>query len=598
MLYQFTAISLILLFVALMAASLGVMGWRRRMAGAWALALLMMSAALGVWMSGYGMELAALTFGGKRVWTIVQTIGAILVPLGWFLFVIYYVGWAYWLTRRRLLLLSFPALLFAGLAITNGWHHLVWRELTLTLPAAGTPLLRSYGPAIWLGVTYTYGLTAAGLLLFFTNYPKATIAFRGQRWLILLGVMTPWSIHLLYLINPAIVNMAPFAAVGFSVTIICFAEAVRRYRMLDLVPIARTVMLNHVQDGMLAMDKNGRLVDANQIAHRLFATTPWFIGSHVTDLLAPYPELVESLQQGHLGTQFQAKNGRYYEFERMTVRNVLNMPQGQLLLFRDITTYKQKELALADARDKAIEASQFKSRLLARVSHDLRIPLNIVLAYAEMLQDGVYGSITNEQWQPISHIIQNAVFLNRQVNDLLDMSRLENGDIHVEFAPFSPHQLIDRVCWQMDVVARAKQLQLVCLVEKELPELLFGNSQRLEQILFNLIDNAIKYTERGGVQVHARLFGEAEWQIEVADSGIGIPEEMHQQIFEPFQQVNQSATRTEQGMGLGLSIVRELLQAMGGRIVCDSRLGEGSRFTVTFPLTLREQPYEQQHESS
>ncbi|MEM9774873.1 MAG: ATP-binding protein [Chloroflexota bacterium] len=246
----------------------------------------------------------------------------------------------------------------------------------------------------------------------------------------------------------------------------------------------------------------------------------------------------------------------------------------------------QQELELA--KDEAENANTFKSQLLAKVSHELRTPLASILGFSEMLDIGVYGKMPTDQLEVIRQIIRSTEYLVMLVNDLLDISRLEAGKLNLVQAEFSVHDLIDRIERDMRRVAVKKGLNLRIFLDQELPKTIFGDIDRVHQVLNNLIENAIKYTEEGQVEVHLRHCGNDAWSIIVRDTGIGIPYEMQEKIFDHFQQANlANYQQALNGFGLGLAIVKQLIQLMDGEIKLESAPGQGSMFNITLPLTLK-----------
>jgi PAS domain S-box-containing protein len=251
----------------------------------------------------------------------------------------------------------------------------------------------------------------------------------------------------------------------------------------------------------------------------------------------------------------------------------------------NITERKRVEVQLALAHDQALEASRLKSQLLAKVSHELRTPLNVILGFAEMLDIGVYGALPAEQRRLIVEIIDSTHYLTELVNELLDQAQLDAGKLKLNIKTFALADLIDGILSKMDVLAKTKGLTLTTDIAADVPGILSGDSARLQQILVNLVSNAIKFTQTGGVRVCLYRPDPAHWAMQVSDTGPGIPVEAQSYIFEPFRQVDGSITRVHAGAGLGLSIVKQLTILMGGQITLESEVGRGSTFTVQLPLT-------------
>lgn len=241
-----------------------------------------------------------------------------------------------------------------------------------------------------------------------------------------------------------------------------------------------------------------------------------------------------------------------------------------------------RSLAAANARLK--ELDRLKSRFLSIVSHELRTPLNAVLGFSEMLEAGVYGPLSEKQVGAMERIVANTKRQLGLVNDLLDQAQIEAGTLSLNYAFFSPTDLLDDIHATMSVLAETKNLQLTCDIATDVPAMLSGDRQRLQQILMNLVNNAIKFTECGAVHVSAYLPDEEHWMLQVSDTGTGIPEEAQPYIFDAFHRVDTSTTREHRGVGLGLAIVKQLTNLMGGKISLESRVGLGSTFTVELPL--------------
>lgn len=243
---------------------------------------------------------------------------------------------------------------------------------------------------------------------------------------------------------------------------------------------------------------------------------------------------------------------------------------GTVAVFHDFT------------REAELEA--MKSRFVSMVSHELRTPLNAIIGYADMLLEAVYEPLNDGQKGVVQRILSNT---NRQlniVNDLLDRAQMEAGRLILRSEPFSPAALLDDLYGMMNTIAQAKDLRLIIRLEPDMPATLYGDHQRLHQILVNLANNAIKFTDRGIIGVRLYRPDAAHWAMDVVDTGKGIEPEAQKFIFDPFRQVDGTATRSHKGVGLGLSIVRDLVSLMKGEIKVTSTLGKGSTFTIVLPL--------------
>jgi PAS domain S-box-containing protein len=255
---------------------------------------------------------------------------------------------------------------------------------------------------------------------------------------------------------------------------------------------------------------------------------------------------------------------------------------------RDVTNRVEAERALAEARDAAQDASRAKSRFLAMVSHEIRTPLNGILGMADLLLD---TALTPEQTTYAKAVKTSGDTLLSLIEEILDFSKIEAGKLELEARPFALQALIEEVVELLAPRAHAKGLEIGTYVDSRLPARVVGDTARLRQVLLNLIGNAVKFTERGGIAVEVEP-GSApqEMQILVRDTGIGIAPEEQARIFKEFEQGNADASYRYGGSGLGLAISKRIVERMGGRIGVESAPGAGTTFQVSVPLLASPQP--------
>jgi signal transduction histidine kinase len=227
-------------------------------------------------------------------------------------------------------------------------------------------------------------------------------------------------------------------------------------------------------------------------------------------------------------------------------------------------------------------ASQHKSQFLANMSHELRTPLNAIIGYTEMMADGLYGEISEKAQGVLERVQNNGRHLLGLINDVLDLSKIEAGQLTLTVEPYSVADMVATVLSATESLARTKGLALRSAVTPGLPTG-NGDARRLAQVLLNLVGNAIKFTDSGSVEVRAVQTAD-RFEFSVVDSGFGIAPEDQARIFDEFQQVDNSSTRKKGGTGLGLSISRKIVELHGGRITVESEVGKGSTFKVIVPI--------------
>jgi signal transduction histidine kinase len=265
---------------------------------------------------------------------------------------------------------------------------------------------------------------------------------------------------------------------------------------------------------------------------------------------------------------------------------------------RRFSDLQRQSKELEETNQALAEANRLKSEFLSNVSHELRTPLNSVVGYMDMIQSGFYGDIPPEMNDPLERIYRNGRRLMGLINDVLDLANLETGRLRLMVEETSTSDLLEVLCLTGQTAAQDKGLEFAAKITPGAPRIIRTDVKRLQQIIDILMSNAVKFTSKGGVSVTigagamgdmAQELSPEAFAISVSDTGIGIAEEEFEHVFEEFRQVDGSSTRQFGGAGLGLALARRLVRRLGGTISLNSKLNEGSIFTVTLPNQPQEQ---------
>jgi signal transduction histidine kinase len=216
------------------------------------------------------------------------------------------------------------------------------------------------------------------------------------------------------------------------------------------------------------------------------------------------------------------------------------------------------------------------------MSHELRTPLNSIIGYTQLILNGTYGDLNETQEDRLQKVIRNGNNLLSLINDVLDLNRIETGHVELERRTVSTMTVLDHVLDNLELMAADKNLTITRAFDG-VPAIQ-ADETRLRQIITNIAVNALKFTDQGGITVRASRVDDAAIQIEIADTGIGIPREMWDAVFEEFRQLDDSTTKQHEGTGLGMAICKRLIELHGGSIWLDSKVGEGTTFFVKLPI--------------
>ncbi len=261
------------------------------------------------------------------------------------------------------------------------------------------------------------------------------------------------------------------------------------------------------------------------------------------------------------------------------IRDIQGEIIGAIAIMHDVSEQKRSHKMLLEAKKSAEEASKSKTMFLANMSHEVRTPMNTIMGMIDLTLD---TELTGEQLDNLKIVKNAADILLSLLNDILDLSRVEAGKIQLEYIEISIEKIVESVFKTMYILAKNKKIDFKWSVDKKIPQLVKGDPVRIRQILVNLVNNAIKFTSQGGIEVHVKSLsekgGQCELEFSVKDDGVGIPEDKLDAVFEVFTQADVSTTRKFGGTGLGLSICKRLVELMHGEIWVKSKVGLGSTF--------------------
>lgn len=533
-----------------------------------------------VWAIAYALELASSSLEAMLFWIRIEYLGISLVPAASLVFVLRYVGKDAWLTRRIwFLIFGFPCLTLLAVW-TNSWHHLHYREVTVDVSGPFPLLAIQPGPWYVVHTLSIYSLLGFGLYLLFDRLRHADGVYRRQNLAILVGALIPWGSNLAYLLGFKLhrhIDLTPFA---FLVTSMVVGFALYRFKLFDLVPMARERVIEGIQEGMLVLDRDGRAVDANTTMRGLLGIAgSSCIGRPIAELMPDRSELLARIQDekdGRLEMEIQLGSQLLsLEVAVTPLHDGGGRRSGTLLIFWDITGRKAAARQLEAQALELRELNQMKTRMLSIIAHDLRSPL---AGLTGMLHIADAGMLSEQEFRNLIPMITRSVDdASALLENLLSWSRsqLEGEVIHRE--RFDLKSLVEQDLPPLRKKASDKGVQ----IKDRLAPGAWVDADRnmISLVVRNLVGNAVKFCRPSDrITLESRSVDD-DLILTVRDTGVGMTPEVLERLF-GFEMVSQLGTQRERGTGLGLKLCRDFVLKNGGQIWAESTLGKGSQFHV------------------
>jgi PAS domain S-box-containing protein len=560
------ALFLFLSFLSCLAVVLFV--WQRReKRGAWPIIGFML--AMAQWSLTYAIHWLVVDPQQRWFWLNMTYFGAATVPVAFFLFALVYTHRDHWLTPRVIALLLVQPALVLLLLWTDQWHGFFFGGKR----APEASVFLDGGPGFWLNIGYSYLLILIGFVMLLQMYAQVRAPYRKQLRIILLGALLPWLGSLLSLagVRPPGLDLTPLV---FVLSGIIFTVGLFRAQLLDLIPVAHSQLIATMADGLLVLDTADRIVDVNPSAARLFGRRQEeLIGRPTDDLFNHWPAELAPLRHLNEGRQevLLSVNPRlYFDIQVTPLYDKGRQLTGRLITWHDISERKLAELE----RERLVQELDAYAHTVA---HDLKNPLALIIGYSEILLETEEASTTNRQTLFLSLIHKNSHRMLRIVDELLLLATIRDQS-HVPLEPISMGEWVESALERLTML-RA-ELEGKISLPQEWP-LAIGYGPWVEEVWVNYLSNALKYGGRPPqVTLGTDTLKNGLLRFWVQDNGAGLSPEAQARLFEEFERLNQAQGH---GYGLGLSVVRRIVERLGGEVGVESTVGRGSLFYFTLP---------------
>ncbi len=556
------------------ALGVALYAWNRRDAPG-ATAFIGLLCAIGLWSLFSALHVATR----DAIWSKLRFIPIASVPVTWLVLTLQVTGHAAWLNTRRLVgLFTIPVI--TQLMIWVNPYGLMWDRYPFDLNAMGeTTQAVSFGPWFWIYVLYSYILFLTGILLLLRQFFRSSTLYRLQVGILLLGITLPLAVNVAFSVGWLAASEIDYTALAFTLAGIPVTWSLFRYRMFDVVPVARDTLIDRMNDGMLVLDVRNRVVDLNPAMHMILEDPARrIVGRSMEDLQA-LRKLVNQL--GGITDRHEViveRDGEPYYYDLMIspLKDRQGHLTGRLIVMRDVTQIKQAEEFLRRSNVELTAHVEELDAFAHTVAHDLKNPLSSLIGYSQLLEKrGTEMSKENERYA-LQAISRSGSKMATIIDELLLLASVRKAD-EITPEPLDMAAVVAEVQERLAYMIEESEAQIV------LPEVWpasLGRAAWVEEVWANYVSNAIKYggtpprVELGATEVDGHL------RFWVQDNGPGLDEEQQARLFTEFTRLHH--VRAE-GHGLGLSIVQRIVEKLGGEVGVESQPGAGSRFWFTLP---------------
>lgn len=539
------------------------------------------------WLLFNSLELIDPTETGTVFWAKMSYGFITFTSVAWFAFALQYSNHLHWLIPSRFYLFCLIPTATTVIAWTNEWHHLLWQAYIFIPVGNLLALSVEHGSWFWVHAIYSYTLVFGGATLIILKYFQSFALYRRQSTWVVIGVIIPISVNVIYLFNLIPVLKKDYTAVSFALAAMALAVGVFRYRLFDLKPVARDVVIDSIKEAMITLDLQERIVDLNPASHMVInGPLDSAIGRLASEVLTPWGDIQTYLQtqtdvQGEIWLGHE-QTRRYYDLLVSPLFNRRGGLTGRLVILHDITPLKQAETTLRkytadlEIRNEELDAFSYT------VAHDLKNLLAVQLGYSELLQTRMSGIPIKDAERYLGNITRTSRKMISIINELMLLAKVRSVT-DIEVVPLDTPKIIQEALIRLEEQIQEHEAQVACPASWPAA---VGYGPWVEEVWANYISNAVKYggkrpiVELGANEtrdIHSQKPMIRFW---VRDNGPGIPADKQTQLFTLFTRLTPGS---RDGHGLGLTIVQRIVTKLGGDVGVESTDGSGSLFWFTLP---------------
>ncbi|AMP97034.1 ATP-binding region ATPase domain protein [Pedobacter cryoconitis] len=539
-----------------------------------------------IWSLAYGFELSSRTIEHMKMLVNVEYVGIVAVPFYWFIFCLDLAGKEKWLktTGNQLLITAVP-ILYLLLVWTNDLHHLHYKKVSVDYSGSFPMLKIVYGIAYYFFVCYFYALLIVGNYFLIKKFRRSDRVYKKQNRVILTAAMLPWIANLCYLIGLRPIPNLDITPFAFQVSTFLIFIAIYRFKLLNVLPVAREKVLELMGDGFMVLDHRNRVIDYNSAFKKYISVyhADKIIGKDINELLQYQPELLDLLNQqesGKVELLVHTANG-VFDLEADVCflnENKLNR-NATIIKLQDLTNARQEALKSQRQAEELQKLNQLKDRIFSIMAHDLRGPL---LNLAEVLKMTSDDTISAEEFKELSPTLTKDIsYTTDLLENILHWSRSQLKGYGINKELFDLKKLINSEVSYHLKAASVKKIEIILQLADDL--VAYADLLMMQIVIRNLIINAIKFcNENCQINITASYINSESVGIQIQDNGVGIAMENIQKIFNG-ENFSSRGTQNEKGTGIGLMVCWDFMERNEGSIAIESELGAGTLFNLQIP---------------
>lgn len=541
-----------------------------------------------IWSIAYGLELASSSLSQIKFFINIEYLGIATLPLNWFLFCLHFCGKECWYKKPlNLTLILIVPIITILMVWTNQYHHLYYKNISVD--TSGPFPMAAIDRGLWyhLFTVYFYLLLACGCYLIFAKFRTSDPIYRKQNYSIIVAAFIPWIANLCYLLGyrpMQHVDVTPFA---FIVTSFLILIGIFRFKLFDIIPLAREKVLELMRDGFLVLDQKNRVIDYNKSIKKYIHLRKGnkLIGAAFEDIFPDQPAFLEKIN-AHIPGKMELnivvnEENLFLEADIIFLNDNKINSDFSIIKLQDLTGFKQDAIHAREQANELERLNQLKDRIFSIIAHDLRGPL---VNLSEVLKMIANDQITNDEFKSISPTLsKDIIYTTDLLENILHWSRSQLKGFGIKKEFFNLRNLIIN---EINYHLPAADLKKIQIIHDVFPgEMVFADVLMIQIVVRNILNNAIKFcNENCEIHITANYQKNGTMLICIQDNGVGIHKDVLARLFKD-ESISTRGTLNEKGTGLGLIVCKDFMARNDGNIFVESEFGKGAKFCISLPTS-------------